>query len=186
MIYLIMAIITILVANILKVFRQSLFIDLYDDSNKKNLTQALSVSNLINYIIPFKFGYIYRAYFTGKKMKYGISYSIATIIVEIILDFICVSTIYLIFLLCGIDSLENILFYIISLGILLIVGIALKLFKKQVKKVIYNIAHLFNQNIELKLLKSSWFTIISFKNIVTKVNKLKLSIYSICMWSLNI
>ena len=67
MIYLIIAIITILIANILKVLRQSLFIDLYDDSNKKNLTQALSVSNLINYIIPFKLGYIYRAYFTGKK-----------------------------------------------------------------------------------------------------------------------
>lgn len=35
MIYLIIAIITILIANILKVLRQSLFIDLYDDSNKK-------------------------------------------------------------------------------------------------------------------------------------------------------
>ena len=149
MIYLIIAIITILIANILKVLRQSLFIDLYDDSNKKNLTQALSVSNLINYIIPFKLGYIYRAYFTGKKMKYGISYSIATIIVEIILDFICVSIIYLVFLLCGIDSFKNILFYVISLGALLIVGIILKVFKKQVKKTIYNIAHLFNKNIEL-------------------------------------
>ena len=186
MIYLTIAIIAILIANILKVLRQSLFIDLYDDSNKKNLTQALSISNLINYIIPFKLGYIYRAYFTGKKMKYGISYSIATIIVEIILDFICVSIIYLIFLLCGIDSFKNILFYVISLGVLLIVGIALKVFKKQVKKAIYNIAHLFNKSVELKLLKSSWFTIISFENIVTKVNKLKLSIYSICMWSLNI
>ena len=78
MIYLIIAIITILIANILKVLRQSLFIDLYDDSNKKNLTQALSISNLINYIIPFKLGYIYRAYFTGKKMKYGISFSFPT------------------------------------------------------------------------------------------------------------
>lgn len=186
MIYLIIAIFAIFIANILKVLRQSLFIDLYDDSNKKNLTQALSISNLINYIIPFKLGYIYRVCSTGKKMKYGISYSIATIIVEIILDFICVSIIYLIFLLCGIDSFKNILFYVISLGVLLIVGIALKIFKKQVKKAIYNIAHLFNKSVELKLLKSSWFTIISFENIVTKVNKLKLSIYSICMWSLNI
>lgn len=186
MIWIIFAIITLLVANILKVLRQSLFIDLYDNSDNKSLMEALSISNIINYFIPFKLGYMLRIYYAGKKMKYGMSYSFATIVVEIILDFICVSFIYFIFLLLGFDSKKDILFYIVSLIILLIFAIILKIFKKSVKKMIYDFAHLFNKSIELKILKSSWFTIISFENIVSQVNKLKLFLYSVGMWGLNI
>ena len=186
MIWILGAILTLFIANILKVLRQSLFVDLYDNSDKKSLMQALSISNIINYFVPFKLGYIFRIYFAGKKMKYGMSYSLATIVVEIILDFFCVSFIYFIFLILGFDSVKNILFYLISLVALLIIGIIFKICKKNVKKLIYNFSHIFNKSIELKILKSSWFTIISFENIVSQVDKIKLIFYSVSMWMLNV
>ena len=52
MIYLILAIIVIVIANIIKVYRQALFIEPYEKVSYTNLTQALAIGNLINVIFP--------------------------------------------------------------------------------------------------------------------------------------
>ena len=64
MIYLILAIIVIVIANIIKVYRQALFIEPYEKVSYTNLTQALAIGNLINVIFPFKIGYIVTVSYT--------------------------------------------------------------------------------------------------------------------------
>ncbi len=180
------AIISLVIANIFKIYRQSQFIELYDNPKKDILMKALSIGNFINIFVPLRLGYLYRIWYAGKKMKYGVTFSLATIIVEIILDFIFVPIVYIIFSLLGIDVFKTIMFYVILLIIMLLSCIILKVFKKFVKTIIYKISIIFNKSIELKILKTSWFTILSFENIINKVNKTKLLFYSLLIWGMNL
>lgn len=180
------AIIALVIANVFKVLRQAQFIDPYDNPKNNVLVKGLAIGNFINFFVPLRLGNLYRAYYDGKRMKYGVSFSLATIIVEIILDFIFVSFVYIIFSLLGKESFQTLLFYLVLLLIVLIGCIVLKKLRRQVKTIIYKFATLFNRSIELKILKTSWFTILSFENIITKVNKFKLILYSVLNWAMNI
>ncbi len=114
MIYLILAVIVIVIANIIKVYRQALFIEPYEKVSYTNLTQALAIGNLINVIFPFKIGYIVRCYLNGKQMKNGASFSLATIVVEIFLDFIFASLIYVAFCLWEINILLVFIYLVLN------------------------------------------------------------------------
>ena len=184
--YLIVSIILLVIANIIKVVRLGLFYQEYENPRLDVFSRALAINNILNFFVPFRLGFIYRIWHTGQKSKNGTSFSLATIIVEIIIDFICVSIIYIIFILIGVNSKASIIFYFACIGIIIIIALVLEILKKIVKRFIYNFARLFNESIELKILKSTWFTIVSFKNILNKVNKIKLISYSILLWSLNV
>lgn len=184
--YLILSIIVLTISNIFKINRISQFIEPYEKPNNKLLGESLAVGNLLNIFLPFRLGYVFRAHMSGKKMKNGSSFSLATIFIEIFLDFIFVPIIFLIFYLFKYKSQKSILFYIITLFIMCIMIILLKKLKKYVKILIYKFASIFNEHIELKILKTSWFTIISFENIITRVSKLRLLLNSIIIWCMNI
>ena len=153
MIYLVLAILIIVISNIIKVCRQALFIEPYEKASYTNLTQSLSICNLVNFIFPFKIGYLVRCYFNGKKLKNGKAFALATIVVEIFLDFVFGCLIYGVFWLFSINDIKDVIFYAILLVILLGIFIVITLFKKQVKNLVYKIASVFNSNLELKILK---------------------------------
>lgn len=186
MIYLVLAILIIVISNIIKVCRQALFIEPYEKASYTNLTQSLSIGNLVNFIFPFKIGYLVRCYFNGKKLKNGKAFALATIVVEIFLDFVFGCLIYGVFWLFSINDIKDVIFYAILLVILLGIFIVITLFKKQVKNLVYKIASVFNSNLELKILKFFWFSIISFENIIARLNKIKLFLYSVIMWFMNV
>lgn len=181
-----LSIILVTVVNIIKVKRLSLFIEPYEEINTKNQLQALSISNILNLILPFRSGNIIRALYVGKKMENGVSFAIATILVEIFLDFICVSIIYIVFALIGFVQFKNILFFIIATAIIILILLFIKYLKKYVKNIIYKISSIFNKKIELKLLKTSYFTIVSLENIIYRISKIKLIFYSFLLWVTNI
>lgn len=184
--YLLLSVIVLTIANIFKIKRISQFIEPYERPNNRLLGKSLAIGNLLNTILPFRLGYFFRAYLSGKKMKNGTSFSLATILIEVFLDFMFVPVIYLIFYAFSFESKKSILFYIIILFIMFVLVFLLKKLKKYVKFIIYKVSSIFNEHIELKILKTSWFTIISFENIITRVNKFKLIIYSITIWCMNI
>lgn len=122
-------------------------------------------------------------------MKNKYSFSFSTVIVDRILDVIVVGVIFLIFFLFN-DSHEavkkNLIFYMfLSLLIFLTVIVVYGL-KKYVKIFSLKLASLFNQNIELNLLKFMWSLIWNFKDIFLKIDKIKMITITISMWSLYI
>ena len=184
--YLILSVITITLANIIKIKRQIQFIEPYEKPNDKLLIKSLAIGNIFNLFLPFRLGYLIRAYVSGKRMKNGTTFSLSTILVEVFLDFMFVPIIYVIFYGLGFKFGTSIIFYLVMLLIICISIFLLEKYKKYIKFIIYKIASIFNEYIELRILKTSWFTIVSFENIVSKVNKLKLIYYSFIMWILNI
>ena len=189
-IFLIGAIIFLFLAHITRIQRWKLFINIYEEPKTKNLIQALSVGHFINLFIPFRVvGDIFRAIYSGKKMENKYSFSFSTIIVDRILDVVVVGIIFLIFFLFN-DSHEavkkNLIFYMfLSLLIFLAVIVVYGL-KKYVKIFSLKLASLFNQSIELNLLKFMWSLIWNFKDIFLKINKVKMVTTTISMWILYI
>lgn len=189
-IFLIGAIILLFLAHIARIQRWKLFINIYEEPRIKDLMQALSIGHFINLFIPFRIvGDIFRAFYSGKKMKNKYSFSFSTVIVDRILDVIVVGVIFLIFFLFN-DSHEavkkNLIFYMfLSLLIFLTVIVVYGL-KKYVKIFSLKLASLFNQNIELNLLKFMWSLIWNFKDIFLKIDKIKMITITISMWSLYI
>lgn len=183
-IFFLLSIICVTCAHIVKVLRLTQFIEIYEKPDYKSLFQAFSLGSFINFFLPFRLGTLFKAWYAGRKMKNGKSFSLATIIVDVVLDFFAVSIIFLILYFLKSKYIKSVIFYIATL-LILIIGITVSIiFNKLVKIVIYKIASIFNQSIELKILKTSWFTIISFKDIIRRVKKSKLIIYTVLVWSL--
>ena len=189
-IFLIGAIIFLFLAHIARIQRWKLFINIYEEPKTKNLIQALSVGHFINLFIPFRVvGDIFRAIYSGKKMKNKYSFSFSTVIVDRILDVIVVGIIFLIFFLFN-DSHEavkkNLIFYMFLSFLIFLTVIVVYGLKKYVKIFSLKLASLFNQSIELNLLKFMWSLIWNFKDIFLKINKVKMVTTTISMWILYI
>ncbi|MBQ9181609.1 MAG: flippase-like domain-containing protein [Bacilli bacterium] len=184
---LIIGILTLVCAHLLRVYRWRQFIEVYEKPNDKRLIRSLSIGYAINFFAPFHIGDIFRAFYSGKKMKNGVIFSISTIIVEYFLDIFFVaiifSTFYLLTLKNNVIS-SSIIFYISFVVLFIFLGIIIFKHNKYVKKIAYSISGIFNEKIELKLLKLFWALISSFKDIVEKLNKIKLILTTILMWSL--
>jgi hypothetical protein len=189
-IFLVGAIIFLFLAHIARIQRWKLFINIYEEPKTKNLIQALSVGHFINLFIPFRVvGDIFRAIYSGKKMKNKYSFSFSTVIVDRILDVIVVGIIFLIFFLFN-DSHEavkkNLIFYMFLSFLIFLTVIVVYGLKKYVKIFSLKLASLFNQSIELNLLKFMWSLIWNFKDIFLKINKVKMVTTTISMWILYI
>lgn len=184
-ILLILAIGFLVVGHLFKVYRWQQFIEIYEKPKTNNLMQALSLGYIINFIIPFRIGDLFRAWYAGRKMKNGISFSLATVIVDRVLDILCVAIFFGIFYLVGFQDYQikdSALFYIIGgITLILLIFLAFK-FSKFIKILTKKIASIFNSNIELKILKVSWFGINAFKDIALKLKKKALILNTILMW----
>ncbi len=179
------AIIFMVIAHYFKVYRLKQFIEIYEKPDTSRLLQALSLSYVINFFVPFRLGDFFRAWWAGRKMKNGIIFSLATVVVDRILDVIVVGLIFIFFYLLGFRTSmieSSISFYIVGgsiLVILLFLGIK---FSRYIKISVMKIARIFNSNIELRILKFSWYLINTFKDLITKLKKSKLLINTIVMW----
>ena len=101
---LIFATLCLLLAHLSKIERQQQFIEIYEKPSFGYLSRGLSVSYIINLILPFKVGNLFRIIYPGKKMKNGVSFSLATIIIDLLLDFLTVAIIYAILYFFKFDS----------------------------------------------------------------------------------
>ena len=189
-IFLISAICILFLAHIVKVLRWRLFIEIYEEPKNYNLVEALALGHLVNLFVPFRIvGDIFRAIYSGKKMKNKYTFSLSTVVVDRILDVIVVGLIFSVFYLFGISDKQiekSFIFYmlfsgLIFIGILFVYGL-----KKYIKVLFFKFASLFNQDIELHFLKFMWSLIWNFKDIFLKINKIKTVIITIFMWSLYI
>lgn len=172
------AIVLLLLAHLVKIARQSQFIEIYEEPPKDILNKALAITFLLNLILPFKLGNIFRVIYPGKHMKNGSSFSLATIVIDILLDFFTIMVIYVVLFFLGKNIENNLKFYLIVSAILLVMMALCLIFSKFIKKIILKIAEIFNENLELKILKTTWFSITSFKDMLIRINKFKLCIYT--------
>ncbi|MBQ2100617.1 MAG: flippase-like domain-containing protein, partial [Lachnospiraceae bacterium] len=183
--YLAGAVILICIAHLIRVLRWELFIDIYERPDRPRLIRGLSISYLLNYVLPFKLGDLFRAWYSGKKMKNGVSLGLSTVIVDRYLDVVCVGLIFAVMSLTDTHaevSQKTAVFYLVIAGMALVALLAIFLFRTLVKKSIRAVASIFNEKIEAVLLQFAWALTWNFKDIFQKISKLKLIGSTILMW----
>lgn len=181
---LVLAIILVCIAHVMRTLRWELFVKTYEKPNTKNLLQSLSIGYFINSFIPFKAGDLVRAWISGRKMKNGRGFALATVIVDRYLDILVVGILFAIFSVFNLDSADSVWFYMFLAVSVLAVTLLVYILRGYVKKILKNIAGIFNARIEIRLLRFFWSLIWSFKDIFKKISKTQLLLETLGMWIL--
>ena len=181
---LIIAIVLVCLAHFIRTLRWELFVKTYEKPNTKNLLQSLSIGYFINSFIPFKAGDLVRAWISGRKMKNGRGFALATVIVDRYLDILVVGILFAIFSAFNLDSADSVWFYMFLAVGVLTVTLLVYILRGYVKRVLKNIAAIFNVGIEIRLLRFFWSLIWSFKDIFKKISKTRLLLETLGMWIL--
>lgn len=181
---LVLAIILICIAHVMRMLRWELFVKTYEKPNTKNLLQSLSIGYFINSFIPFKAGDLVRAWISGRKMKNGRGFALATVIVDRYLDILVVGILFAIFSAFNLDSADSVWFYMFLAVGVLAVTLLVYILRGYVKRILKNIAGIFNAGIEIRLLRFFWSLIWSFKDIFKKISKTRLLLETLGMWIL--
>lgn len=181
---LIIAIVLVCLAHFIRTLRWELFVKTYEKPNTKNLLQSLSIGYFINSFIPFKAGDLVRAWISGRIMKNGRGFALATVIVDRYLDILVVGILFAIFSAFNLDSADSVWFYMFLAVGVLAVTLLVYILRGYVKKILKNIAGIFNAGIEIRLLRFFWSLIWSFKDIFKKISKTRLLLETLGMWIL--
>ncbi|WP_297416782.1 lysylphosphatidylglycerol synthase transmembrane domain-containing protein [Clostridium sp.] len=186
---LILAILMLLLGHYFKMLRWRQFVQIYEKPKNNVLLKSLIIGYMVNFCLPFRVGDLIRGIYSGRKMKNGICFSIATVIVDKYLDVIVVGFLFLLFYLCSfqkITLLYSLLFYFGFSIIALFFSILSIRYNKYLKILTKKISSIFNDEIELNLLYFSWSIISVFKDMYEKVNRKKLISNTVLMWFLYI
>ena len=186
-VYLIIAIILLTMGHMVKIHRWKQFLKIYEEPDTFQLLNSLAIGYAVNFFIPFRAGDFIRAALSGRKLKNGISFSLSTIILEHCLDIPAVFVVFLFLWQFGpstnIGNASVITYCLLTILIVLFVCIGL-LFNKYIKLIAKSVCSIFNQYIKYSLLFFIYSFITSFKDLLFKISKLSLVLYTGCIWSI--
>ena len=182
--WLIIAIMSLLLGHIVKVYRWCLFIESYEKPKVNVLLKSLSVAHAINFLIPFHVGDIYRIWYSGKKMANGIKFSFATIIVEHYIDLIVLALICLVLYAMGHNTMGMMVLVATFAATIVLLTIVTMRWDNITKNIILWLAEIFNPRIELNLLGLIWTFVSIFKKLISSISKTRVFFSTGLMWML--
>lgn len=177
-----LSIIIVCLAHVLRVIRWELLIKTYEKPDGIRLTKALSIGYFLNYFLPLKLGDLGRALYAGTSMINGRGFALATVVIERCLDILTVGLIFVVFSLFKVVSVSTAIYYIVLAVLLFIILLIILFIKNTIKKVIFAGCSLLNAKYEEKMLRFFWALIWGFKDILNKIPKIKLIMYTVAMW----
>ena len=183
--FFVLAVILLVVGHVIRVIRWKQFLQTYEQPRFEQLLFSLTVGYSVSFFVPFRIGDIARAIISGRKLKNGIPFSLATILME---HFVDVPVVFLIFYAIwrtlqsdGIVLGSMILYGALVAG-MLVLGTIVLWFGKYIKNIARFFCSIFNDRIKNWLLFFLWGLIVSFKDVIRKIKKIKLIFYTVFMW----
>lgn len=170
----------------MKIKRLQAILGVYETIHFSNLIKPVLVGQMMNLLLIFRVGDIYKISFNGNKnLKNGFPLSISSYIIEIIIDAVTVMCCF--FALYVLNIHRELIFPLLKLYMLLcfIIIFSLSLIinhKLFVKKVIKKYAEIFNPNIELNILTFTYALLSFFKTKVIKHNIVTILKYNLGVW----
>lgn len=183
--FFLLSIFFMIMGHIFKIKRWGLLISVYEKPVEYNLLNAMTLGHTLNTIFPIRIGDIVRVIWSGKKLKNSYSFSLATVIADLFIDFITVGAIFFFSIIIrkGIYYLERLPYFYAFIFIFIIpITFLVIMWKKYIKLFIKAIASIFNERIELSLLYITYLCLTSIKDIFQKINKLKFLFLTFGIW----
>ena len=168
-----------------RLLRWEQFIEVYERPKARSLLRSLSVGFCVNFFFPFHIGDLVRAVIAGRRMENGIAFSLATLIVERYLDIVAVGLVFAAFVCGGTggrSALVSMQFYVWAVLLLLPVTVLLVRYSRYPKYVIRQVAAIFNERIQLRLLFVSWVVVSAFKDMYMTIERRRLLLLTAGMW----
>ena len=183
-VYFLSAVVFLTLGHVCKAIRWRRFVNIYETAPLSALLSALAAGYLVSFYVPLHLGELVRIWLSGRKLKNGYGYAIATIVVDRFLDVMCVGLIFLaLALVTGARAiLRTALGYLILTGVLLIGLLLVALRSRSFKRLALTCCSVFNERIKFRLLLFLWSLISSFKNLFRKINGWKLLLDTVVMW----
>ncbi|MDO5444376.1 MAG: lysylphosphatidylglycerol synthase transmembrane domain-containing protein [Eubacteriales bacterium] len=178
------SILLLLAGHLFRLLRWEQFISIYERPSSGYLLNAMAGGYAINFLLPFHLGDIFRAVFSGRKMRSGIGFGFATVIMDRFLDVWFVTLFFWIFRLSGISSTSDSAGerYLVLSIILITAFLLVILLRDPLKKICLSVSGLFNDNIKLDVLMFLWSLINTFKDL-RRVNLIRLFANTVLMWA---
>ena len=76
----------LLVGHLFRLLRWEQFIRIYERPLRGVMLRGMAGGYAVNFLLPFHIGDLFRAWFTGRKMKNGVGFALATVIMDRFLD----------------------------------------------------------------------------------------------------
>ena len=119
----------LLVGHLFRLLRWEQFIRIYERPLRGVMLRGMAGGYAVNFLLPFHIGDLFRAWFTGRKMKNGVGFALATVIMDRFLDVWVVAVLFGVFRLAGAPGIQDdTLYYVVfeqELALLLSVVILL-------------------------------------------------------------
>ena len=181
---LLLSLLLVLVGNAFRLLRWEQFIRIYERPMRGRMLRGMAGAYALNFVLPFHIGDLFRAWHVGRRMKSGMGFALATVIMDRFLDIWFVALGFVVFAVNGFGGAavaHSARFYLI-LAILLAVALELVvLWQDKVKKTCLAVCSLFNDTIKLDGMMFCFSLINTFKDL-SKVNIGKLLANTVLMW----
>lgn len=83
---LLLALLLVLVGHAFRLLRWEQFIRIYERPPRGQMLRGMAGGYALNFVLPFHLGDAFRAVYTGRRMKSGIGFALATVIMDRFLD----------------------------------------------------------------------------------------------------
>lgn len=184
MVWLVIAIVSLLAGHLMKVYRWWLFIELYEKPSVSVLLKSLSIAHAINFIIPFHVGDIFRIWYSGKRMVNGVKFSLATIIVEHYIDLIVLALLCVVLYVIGHNTMGMMVLLMTIAATVVLLTVVTMRWDNKTKRAIVSFAEIFNSRIELRILGLTWTFVAIFKKLISSISKARVVAFTGLMWVL--
>lgn len=177
----------VLVGHFFRLLRWEQFIRIYERPARVALLRGLAGGYAVNFFLPFHVGDAFRAVYTGRRMKTGTGFALATVIMDRFLDVWVVAVLFGLFWVTGGQDPAvgaGAAFYLV-LSVALAVGLAVILrprVRDGLKKVCLAVCGLFNDAIKLDGMEFFWSLIHTFKDL-RRVRIGRLLLNTAAMWA---
>lgn len=182
---LLLAIGLLLVGHAFRLLRWEQFVRIYERPSRGAMLRGMAGGYAINTILPLHLGDVFRAVFVGRRMKSGVGFALATVIMDRFLDVWFVALGFGAFALLGQGGSAAHLAarYYLLFAVLLAAALAVVVvLRDAIKRVCLAVCGIFNDTLKLDGMVFCWSLINTFKDL-RRINLPRLALNTIAMWA---
>lgn len=183
--YFLLSILLLLVGHTFRLLRWEQFVRIYERPQRGTMLRGMAGGYAINTILPLHLGDVFRAVFVGRRMKSGVGFALATVIMDRFLDVWFVALGFGAFVLLGQggESARAAARYYLVFAVLLAVAlVVVVVLRDGIKRICLAVCGIFNDTLKLDGMVFCWSMINTFKDL-RRINLVRLGLNTVLMWA---
>ena len=183
--YFVLALVLVLVGHAFRLLRWEQFIRIYERPMRGRMLRGMAGGYALNFVLPFHLGDVFRAVFPGRRMKSGVGFALATVIMDRFLDVWFVALGFIAFSLLGQGgaAVRGAARYYLVFSLVLAAALVLvSVLRDWLKKICLAFCGIFNDTLKLDGMMFFWSLINTFKDL-GRVKIGRLAANTVLMWA---